>query len=103
MRARVSRFLSLSLATLLTVGLAAAPGRRTTLAITYGEDTSTAVDLVGSNVRPGVVGTADVSRKLGRTRVKLHLEPLPHPQSLGSFYTTYLVWAVAPEGQAENL
>jgi outer membrane protein OmpA-like peptidoglycan-associated protein len=31
------------------------------------------------------------------------MESLPHPQALGSFYTTYLLWAVAPEGQAENL
>jgi outer membrane protein OmpA-like peptidoglycan-associated protein len=26
-----------------------------------------------------------------------------NPQSLGAFYTTYILWAVAPEGQAESL
>ncbi|HKX33186.1 MAG TPA: OmpA family protein [Blastocatellia bacterium] len=28
---------------------------------------------------------------------------LGHPQSLGAFYTSYLLWAVAPEGQTEPL
>ncbi|HYE74889.1 MAG TPA: OmpA family protein, partial [Blastocatellia bacterium] len=26
-----------------------------------------------------------------------------NPQSLGAYYTTYILWAVAPEGQTENL
>lgn len=77
--------------------------RRTTLAITYGEGISTSVDMMGSPSQPGVLGRADVKRKDGRTRVRLHMEPLPHPQSLGSFYSTYLLWAVAPEGQAASL
>ena len=77
--------------------------RHTTLAITYGESGSTHIDLVGSVTRPGVIGDAEVSRKQGRTRVKVHMKELPHPQSLGSFYTTYLLWAVAPEGQAASL
>jgi outer membrane protein OmpA-like peptidoglycan-associated protein len=77
--------------------------RRTTLAITYGENSSTTVDMVGSTLRPGLLGTADVERKRGSTRVKLHMGELPNPQSIGAFYTTYVVWAVAPEGQATNL
>src|SRR5262245_19082515 len=82
---------------------ASAAARRATLAITYAEASSTHVDLMGSSVRPGVLGNAHVQRKQGRTRAKVHLETLPHPQSLGSFYTTYLLWAVAPEGQAAML
>jgi outer membrane protein OmpA-like peptidoglycan-associated protein len=35
--------------------------------------------------------------------VKLEMEALPHPQTLGSFYTAYVLWAVAPEGRAESL
>ncbi|MEO6725957.1 MAG: OmpA family protein [Blastocatellia bacterium] len=31
------------------------------------------------------------------------MESFASPQSLGGFYTTYILWAVAPEGQAENL
>src|SRR5205814_5059761 len=37
------------------------------------------------------------------TRIKLQISNLEHPQSLGAYYTTYVVWAVAPEGQADNL
>jgi outer membrane protein OmpA-like peptidoglycan-associated protein len=28
---------------------------------------------------------------------------LVHPQSLGAYYTTYILWAIAPEGQADNI
>jgi len=77
--------------------------KRSTLAITYREGSSTHVDMRGAGTRANVEGKADVSRKNGRTRVKLHMDSLPHPQSLGSFYTTYLLWAVAPEGQAASL
>jgi outer membrane protein OmpA-like peptidoglycan-associated protein len=31
------------------------------------------------------------------------MEKLAHPQSLGALYTTYVLWAVAPEGQAASL
>jgi outer membrane protein OmpA-like peptidoglycan-associated protein len=96
--------LSLGLPMSATAASAASIGaRRTTLAITYGEGTSTRVDMMGSGTKPGVVGSAEVKRDRGRTRVHLHMEALPHPQSLGSFYTTYVLWAVAPEGQAVNL
>lgn len=77
--------------------------RRATLAITYAEGASTRIDMVGSSSRSRAHGRAEVSRAKGRTRVRLHMGRLPHPQSLGSFYTTYLLWAVAPEGQAAAL
>lgn len=80
-----------------------AAGRRSALAVTYAEGSSTRVDMVGSAARPGSRGEARVTRQQGRTRVRLHMDALPHPQALGSFYTTYLLWAVAPEGQAANL
>jgi outer membrane protein OmpA-like peptidoglycan-associated protein len=76
---------------------------RSTVALTYREGSGTQVDLVGRGQTTGTVGKADVKRSEGRTRVKLKLEALPHPQSLGSLYTTYMLWAVAPEGRAESL
>lgn len=85
-------------------GPADAPaGSRSTLAVTYNEGHATSVDLVGSTLKPGVLGKADVKRQQGRTRINLHLGALPHPQSFGSFYTSYVLWAVGPEGQAESL
>jgi outer membrane protein OmpA-like peptidoglycan-associated protein len=76
---------------------------RSTLALTYREGSGTQVDMVGADMVKGTLGRADVKRSEGRTRVKLKLDALPHPQSLGSLYTTYMLWAVAPEGRAESL
>src|SRR2546426_991360 len=33
----------------------------------------------------------------------LEMQNLGHPQALGPYYTTYILWAIAPEGQADNL
>ena len=92
---------------LITVGLhaplRAEVATRSTLALTYREGSGTQVDLVGRGQPAGTIGKADVKRSEGRTRVKLKLEALPHPQSLGALYTAYVLWAVAPEGRAESL
>lgn len=77
--------------------------KRLTLAINYPEGEGTEVNMVGTNIAPQATGKAGVKRKEGRTRIKLRMENLPHPQSLGSSYTAHVLWAVAPEGQAENL
>jgi len=77
--------------------------KRSILAVKYIEDKETAVNIVGTALAPRVMGKADVEFKHGRARVKLELENLPHPQSLGPYYTTFILWAIAPEGQAENL
>src|SRR6185295_17568302 len=57
----------------------------------------------GTAIAPRVMGKADVEFKQGRTNVRLEMESFANPQSFGGFYTTYILWAVAPEGQAENL
>jgi outer membrane protein OmpA-like peptidoglycan-associated protein len=77
---------------------------RSAPAFSYREGDSATVALVGLRPVPGRLGEADVKRNEGRTRIKLHLkEALPHPQTLGSLYTAYLLWAVAPEGRVERL
>jgi outer membrane protein OmpA-like peptidoglycan-associated protein len=77
--------------------------KRATLAVNYPEGDGTSVDMAGSSLNPRVRGKAEVKRTDGRSRIKLEIEGLDHPQNLGSFYTTYVVWAVAPEGQADNV
>jgi outer membrane protein OmpA-like peptidoglycan-associated protein len=77
--------------------------KRATLAVKYPEGEGTSVDMAGSPLNPRVRGKAEVKRTDGRSRIKLELEGLDHPQNLGGFYTTYVVWAVAPEGQADNI
>lgn len=77
--------------------------RRHILAVKYIEDKETAVNMAGTSLVPRAMGKADVEFKHGRSRIKLEMENLGHPQSLGAYYTTYILWAVAPEGQAESL
>lgn len=77
--------------------------KRSTIAVTYPEDDSSNVDMAGTAVHPNVTGRAEAKRSGGRTRIKLRVDNLPHPQTLGPFYTSYVVWAISPEGQADNL
>jgi outer membrane protein OmpA-like peptidoglycan-associated protein len=77
--------------------------KRHTLAIRYKDNDDTSVNITGTNLNPQAFGKAEIKRKEGRTRVKLKMENLGHPQQLGAYYTTYILWAIAPEGQADNL
>ena len=77
--------------------------RRHVLAVKYNENKQTTVNMSGTAIAPRVMGKADVEFKQGRTNVRLEMESFGNPQSLGGFYTSYILWAVAPEGQAENL
>ena len=77
--------------------------KRHTLAIRYKENDDTSVSIAGTALNPQTLGRVEVKRKEGRTRLKLKLQNLGHPQSLGPYYTTYVLWAIAPEGQADNL
>src|SRR6186997_2440284 len=80
-----------------------AAARRQVLAVTYRENKQTTVTMSGTAISPRVMGKADVEFKQGRTNVRLEMTSFSTPQALGGFYTTYVLWAVAPEGQAENL
>jgi outer membrane protein OmpA-like peptidoglycan-associated protein len=77
--------------------------KRSTLAIRYREDNDTKIAMVGTLLAPKLKGEAEVKSEHGRTHIKLRMNEFDHPQRLGSFYTTYVLWAIAPEGQAENL
>ena len=77
--------------------------KRQILAVKYIENKQTTVNMPGTALAPRVMGKADVEFKQGRTNVRLEMESFANPQSLGAYYTTYILWAVAPEGQAENL
>lgn len=77
--------------------------KRTTLAVRYVEKSKTTVNIVGASLAPRVTGKADVEYKRNDARIKLKVENLDSPQTFGAFYTTYVAWAVTPEGQSENL
>jgi len=77
--------------------------KRHTLAVRYKDNDETSVNITGTALNPQAAGKADIKRRDGRTRVKLKMENLGNPQALGAYYTTYILWAIAPEGQADNL
>lgn len=115
---RVARFLIAALMTVLvsdavfsqTIEVRRVPAtgpvviaKRHTLAVRYKENDDTSVNIVGTALNPQAMGKVEVKRKDGRTRLKLKLQNLGHPQAVGPYYTTYILWAIAPEGQADNL
>ena len=77
--------------------------KRQTLAIRYKNDDSTTVNMAGSSVAPRAAGKAEVKHNSGRTRIKIEMDHLGNPQAIGPYYTTFVLWAIAPEGQADNL
>ncbi|HKE04869.1 MAG TPA: hypothetical protein VKE91_12475, partial [Blastocatellia bacterium] len=77
--------------------------KRTTLAVKYRVDNDTTVDMAPTGVGEPAWGAANVKHKAGRSRIELEMLNLGHPQRLGAYYTTYVLWAIAPEGQTERL
>lgn len=78
--------------------------RRTTIAITYPLDQTIEVPFHGTTRLPRLKGNAKVRRQGRRgTRVELNIENLPRAYELGSVYTTYVLWAISPDGHVDNL
>jgi outer membrane protein OmpA-like peptidoglycan-associated protein len=76
---------------------------RKALAVRYAENKKTNVNITGTPIAPRITGKGEVEYKRNDARIKLKVENLESPQSYGPFYTTYVVWAVTPEGGTENL
>lgn len=77
---------------------------RTTTAITYPLDQTIDVPFRGTTRLPRLKGSAKVRRQGRRgTRVELNVENLPRAYELGSVYTTYVLWAISPDGHVDNL
>lgn len=77
---------------------------RQTVAITYPLDESVTVKFRGTTVLPRLKGEAKVKRAGRRgTRVEFSVEDLPRASELGGIYTTYILWAISPDGRVDNL
>jgi outer membrane protein OmpA-like peptidoglycan-associated protein len=93
-------------ASLLFVSFAVAQSdvERKTVAITYPLDETVTVKFRGTTLLPRLKGEAKVKRAGRRgTRVELSIEDLPRASELGGIYTTYVLWAISPEGHVDNL
>src|SRR5205085_11171482 len=77
---------------------------RQTIAVTYPLDETVVVKFRGTTRLPRLSGTARV-RRAGRrgTRVELSVDNLPRASELGGVYTTYVLWAISPEGHVDNM
>lgn len=89
---------------LAAVGHAQNDVRRTTIAITYPLNETIEVPFHGTTRLPRLKGTAHVKRQGRRgTRVELSIDNLPRAYELGGVYTTYVLWAISPDGHVDNL
>src|ERR671921_1203882 len=78
--------------------------RRETVAVSYPLEQTVSLKFRGTTRLPRLTGSAKV-RRTGRrnTRVELSVDNLPRAYELGSVYTTYVLWAISPEGRADSL
>src|SRR5207302_565492 len=77
---------------------------RQTVAVAYPLDENISVKFRGTTVLPRLKGEARVKRSSRRgTRVELSIENMPRASELGGIYTTYVLWAISPNGQVDNL
>jgi outer membrane protein OmpA-like peptidoglycan-associated protein len=64
---------------------------------------STKVDLRGTDLMPTASGEVRVESKTGRLEINAKLNGLEPANKFGLEYLTYVLWAVTPEGRANNL
>ena len=78
--------------------------RRRTIAVTYFKDPVT-VKLQGTTLRPTAHGEATVERwrKRNESEIDITIENMIPAFNYGGDYTTYVLWAITPAGQVDNL
>ena len=77
--------------------------RRTT-AITYPLDDLVMVQFRGTTRFPRMKGEARIKRtSRNGSEIELSVSKMPRPFELGAGYATYVLWAISPDGQADNL
>lgn len=77
--------------------------RRTT-AITYPLNERVFVQFRGTTRFPRMKGEATIRRtSRNGSEIDLSVSKMPRPFELGAGYATYVLWAISPEGQVDNL
>src|ERR1700737_1892427 len=76
---------------------------RTVQAVNYRDRASTKIDFRGTPLMPRAEGKADIEAKRGRVGIKAEFDHLELPSIFGSAYLTYVLWAISPEGNPNNL
>jgi outer membrane protein OmpA-like peptidoglycan-associated protein len=77
---------------------------RKTTAITYPLDDLVFVQFRGTTRFPRMKGDAQIKRtSRNGTQIELSVSKMPRPFELGAGYATYVLWAISPDGTADNL
>lgn len=77
---------------------------RQTTAITYPLDEVVYTQFRGTTRFPRMKGEAKIKRtSRNGTEIELSVSKMPRPFELGAGYATYVLWAVSPDGQINNL
>ncbi len=77
---------------------------RQTTAMTYPLDELVDVRFRGTTRFPRLSGSAKIKRTAKNgTEIVLSVDKMPRPFELGAGYATYVVWAISPDGQIDNL
>jgi outer membrane protein OmpA-like peptidoglycan-associated protein len=63
----------------------------------------TKIDLQGTSLAPKAKGQAEVNSRLGHMEIRANLRDLPAANSFGPLFLTYVLWAITPDGHADNL
>jgi outer membrane protein OmpA-like peptidoglycan-associated protein len=77
---------------------------RTISAINYHHRSGTTqIDFRGTELLPPARGEARVDSQMGSTKIDVHVNHLTPANQFGPEYLTYVLWAITPEGRAQNL
>lgn len=77
---------------------------RETTAVTYPLDELVYLQFRGTTRFPRMKGEAKIKRtNKNGTEIDLSISKMPRPFELGAGYATYVLWAVSPNGQIDNL
>jgi outer membrane protein OmpA-like peptidoglycan-associated protein len=67
----------------------------------YREGPKSDLNFRGTPIAANAFGSAEVEYENGNARISAEVEELPPPSTLGP-YTTYVLWALSPDGRAAN-
>jgi outer membrane protein OmpA-like peptidoglycan-associated protein len=61
------------------------------------------IEFRGTPLLPLATGKAEVDSKMGSTKIETQVKNLDPASKFGPEYLTYVLWAITPEGRAQNL
>ncbi len=101
---RIKLGLILSIFALFAVPAFAQDIARKTVAVTYPLDQTVLTQFRGTTRFPRMKGEGKIQRtNKNGTEVEVTVSKMPRPFELGAGYATYVLWAISPDGQVDNL